>query len=117
MKLKTTFVTLVSIAGAVPFLAAIAIPNFGGGSRTSPQNACINNLRYLDWAKDEWATNKHKTNGSVSWNDILPYLTNIQKEQGRKVGTPRCPGGGIYTLGDVGEPPKCSIEGHVIPSP
>lgn len=114
MKLKNIFISLIVIIGGVLFLAAIAIPNFIRHPVTSQQNACINNLRLIEGAKQEWATENHKTTGPVSWNDILPYLTEIDKEGRTKVRTPHCPSGGVYTLGNIGEPPRCSIEGHVL---
>jgi hypothetical protein len=100
---------------AVLFIWEIITTNFVREPKTSPQNACINNLRYIDAAKQNWAIDNHKTNGPVSWNDILPYLATIQKEQSRKAGLPHCPSGGTYALGNLEEPPKCSIEAHVMP--
>jgi hypothetical protein len=55
--------------------------------------------------KEQWAADHHRTNGPVTWNDLVPYL--------RKV--PQCPKGGTYTLGDVGKLPTCSVVGHQIP--
>jgi len=104
------------IIGGAIFLVflIIAIPNYDREPRTSPLNACINNLRRIDAAKEQWALDNHKINGPVSWNDILPYLTGVQKQQGIKFETPHCPSGGTYTLGNIGELPRCSVEGHVL---
>jgi hypothetical protein len=94
-------------AVAVPgMLAAIAIPNFVKARATSQQNACINNLRQIDAAKSQWALEKSKKDGDVpTKDDLLPYL--------RK--WPTCPSGGTYTINAVGEPPTCSVPGHVLP--
>jgi len=94
-------------AVAVPgMLAAIAIPNFVKARTVSQQNACINNLRQIDAAKNEWALEKGKTNGDVpTKEDLLPYLRSW----------PVCPAGGTYTINAVGVPPTCSIPGHVLP--
>jgi hypothetical protein len=94
-------------AVAVPgMLAAIAIPNFVKARAVSQQNACVNNLRQLDAAKNEWALEKGKTNGAVpTKEDLLPYLRSW----------PVCPAGGTYTINAVGVPPTCSIPGHVLP--
>jgi hypothetical protein len=87
-------------------LAAIAIPNFVKARAVSQQNACVNNLRQLDAAKNEWALEKGKTNGAVpTKEDLLPYLRSW----------PVCPAGGTYTINAVGVPPTCSIPGHVLP--
>jgi hypothetical protein len=73
---------------------------------TSQQNACINNLRQLDAAKNEWALEKGKKEGDIpTQEDLLPYL--------RK--WPVCPAGGTYTINAIGEQPTCSIPGHKLP--
>jgi len=96
-------------AVAVPaMLSAIAIPNFVKARSTSQQNACINNLRQIDAAKNQWALEKGKTADAVpTADDIKVYLMHNQ--------LPRCPQGGTYTLGPVSETPKCSVPGHVLP--
>jgi hypothetical protein len=72
------------------------------------QTACINNLRIIYAAKQEWALEKSKTdNDTPTEQDLLPYL---------KGGVfPVCPSGGVYTIGEVGQLPTCSISGHVLP--
>ncbi|HSY73973.1 MAG TPA: hypothetical protein VK810_00755 [Dongiaceae bacterium] len=75
---------------------------------TRQRNTCINNLRQIDAAKNQWALEKSKTTGTaVTEADITPYLAG-----GRM---PACPAGGKYTLGNVGEKPTCSIPGHELP--
>ena len=71
-------------------------------------NPCINNLRIIEGAKDQWALeNKKGTGDAVSAQDLQPYLKNNA--------LPACPQGGVYTLNTVGAPPTCSIPGHVYP--
>jgi len=98
-------------AVAVPgLLAAIAIPNFVKARTVSQENACINNLRQLDAAKNEWALEKGKKNGdAVTEDDIKPYIRLINGE------LPKCPAGGTYSINAVGEPPTCSVPGHKLP--
>ena len=99
--------TLLAAAVAAPagLIAAIAIPNFVKARSTSQQNACINNLRQIDAAKQQWALEKGMSaNAMPSKEDLKPYL-------GRSA-FPRCPQGGEYTIGAVNEPPTCSIPGH-----
>jgi competence protein ComGC len=97
-------------AVAVPaMLSAIAIPNFVKAREKSQQNACINNLRMIDAAKNQWALENNKKTGDPCTADGLkPYirLTNGQ--------IPKCPAGGTYTIGAIGESPKCSIPGHLL---
>ena len=72
------------------------------------RNACINNLRQIDAAKQQWALEKNKTADAIpTAQDLLPYF---------KDGIfPVCPSGGTYTIGAVGELPTCSVPGHVLP--
>lgn len=75
---------------------------------TSQRNVCINNLRQIDAAKNQFALEKGKANGDpVTEADITPYL--------RGGVLPKCPSGGTYTIGKVGENPTCSIPGHELP--
>ena len=94
-------------AVAVPaLLTAIAVPNFIKARNVSQQNACINNLRQLDAAKNEWALEKgKKSTDTPTMDDLKPYLGKI----------PHCPAGGTYTINAVGQPPECSIPGHKLP--
>ena len=71
-------------------------------------NACINNLRMIESAKDQWALEKQKTATDVPVaQDLLPYF---------KDGTfPVCPDGGSYSINAAGDLPTCSIQGHVLP--
>ncbi len=67
-------------------------------------NACINNLRQLDGAKQQWALENRKTAADLPTEaDLARYLKN---------GIPKCPGGGVYTIGTVEVVPTCSIRGH-----
>ena len=71
-------------------------------------SACINNLRQLDGAVQQWALENNKTAEVIPRKeDLLPYLP------GQKF--PACPGQGAYTLNALKTTPTCSIPGHVIP--
>ena len=79
--------------------------------RPAERNACINNLRQIDAAKNQWALENNKTVGAVpTAQDIAPYVK--LDANGNISG---CPSGGTYTIGAVGVPPTCSIPGHVLP--
>jgi hypothetical protein len=104
------------------FSAFVAIPNWGNGSshRTSPANACINILRQIDAAKSQWALEHNaKSNDVVTINDIRPYIEHERNNPFIKLDAkgdlPKCPSGGIYTIGKIGEPPTCSLGTNVNP--
>ena len=70
-------------------------------------NICINNLRQIDGAIQQWALETSKVaNSRVTMADIDPYL---------KLKPLTCPANGIYTLTTVAAPPTCSIPGHILP--
>ena len=94
----------VTVGVVVVFLivGAVVLPSFIRARSTPAMNACVNNLRQLDGAKQQWVIENHKTTSNVpTWEDLLPYLR--QK--------PFCPQGGTYILGPVGESPRCSFGG------
>jgi len=49
-----TLVEIMIVVAIIGLLAAIAIPNFVRARQTSQTNACINNLRIIDAAKQQW---------------------------------------------------------------
>jgi len=74
------------------------------------RNTCINNLRQIDGAKQQWALEKNKTVDAVpSAKDLLPYL---------KDGIfPVCPDGGAYLINNVDALPACTVSGHTLAQP
>jgi prepilin-type N-terminal cleavage/methylation domain-containing protein len=109
-----TLVEIMIVVAIIGLLAAIAIPNFIKARTTSQQNACINNLRQVDGAIQQWALENNKTSSAtVGFSDISGYLKN----------SVLCPSGGTtfansYTLSDVSTKPTCkkvSIT-HVLPT-
>lgn len=72
------------------------------------RNACINNLRQIDGAKQQWALEKNKPDDAVpTMRDLQPYL---------KDGTfPSCPAGGTYSINSVDAMPTCTIQDHALP--
>jgi len=85
--------------------------NAAAARANSQRNACINNLRQIDAAKNEFALEKRKANGAVVTEaDIKPYI-----KLDASGNLPKCPAGGKYTIGKVGELPTCSVAGHVLP--
>ncbi len=70
-------------------------------------NICINNLRVIDGAKEQWALEKQKPRGALlTAVDLSPYLKSNT--------LPVCPAGGAYSLNPIGYPPTCSVPGHTL---
>ncbi len=57
----------------IPMWTAIAIPSFMRARTTSQANACINNLRQIEAAKDQYALENGMTNNAaITFSDIGP---------------------------------------------
>jgi len=114
-----TLVEIMIVVAIIGLLAAIAIPNFVRARTTSQQNACINNLRQIDGAKQQWALEK-KATGAVT-----PDITDIQPYLGRGSGgtQPFCPADSSqtwttsYVMNDISSKPTCQIDTntHLLP--
>lgn len=50
-----TLVEIMIVVAIIGLLAAIAVPNFVQARQSAQTNACINNLRLIDAAKQQWA--------------------------------------------------------------
>jgi hypothetical protein len=106
--LITGYLSIALSAILLPMMMAIAIPNFVKARETAQMNACINNLRMIDAAKQEWALENGKKPGDVpTAEDLKPFLKNGV--------FPICPAGGTYTIGAVSNAPTCSVPGHKLP--
>ena len=104
-----TLVEIMIVVAIIGLLAAIAIPNFLRARSTSQQNTCIDNLRSLDSAIQQWALE----NGAAPTTPVDPG--NIQPYLGRGLigALPWCPldpnknFDSSYTIANAGTAPVC----------
>src|SRR5882672_6198693 len=103
---KTSKVAIV-IAVSLIVVGVAVLPTFIRARTAPAMNACVNNLRQLDGAKQQWTLeNRRITGDNVTWDDVKPYL---------KIPLV-CSRGGTYILGRVGDLPRCSTGGtHSLP--
>jgi type IV pilus assembly protein PilA len=108
-----TLVEIMIVVAIIGLLAAIAIPNFVRSRATSQANACINNLRQIDAAANQFALeNKKNVSYTITLTtDLTPYI-----KLNSAGSLPPCPAGGTYSIGAVGSSPTCSLGSTVTPS-
>jgi prepilin-type N-terminal cleavage/methylation domain-containing protein len=108
-----TLVEIMIVVAIIGLLAAIAIPNFVKARATSQANACINNLRQIDAAANQWALEKKQTTGAsiTMTTDLTPYI-----KLNASSSIPGCPAGGTYDDTAVGNTPTCSLSSSVTPA-
>src|ERR1051325_8347328 len=106
-----TLVEIMIVVAIIGLLAAIAIPNFVQARKTSQTNACLNNLRQIDGAKQQWALENGKQSAdSPTLGEITVYLG---RGTAGSVDNLYCPINAVKLPGDgydiltVGEPHTC----------
>ncbi len=98
-----TLVEIMIVVAIIGMLAAIAIPMYNRARTTTQIDACINNLRSIDGAKDRFALENGLVSGAaVQKADLMPYFVKRWQE---------CPASGTYTINPVATDPTCSIGG------
>ena len=108
-----TLVEIMIVVAIIGLLAAIAIPNFVRARATTQANACINNLRQLDTASQQFAMEQHKkSTDPINYpDDLTPYI-----KLNSAGSVPPCPAGGVYDCSTVGTPPSCDLSATVTPA-
>jgi prepilin-type N-terminal cleavage/methylation domain-containing protein len=115
-----TLTEIMIVAALIGLLAAIAVPNFVRARSTSQRNACINNLRQIDAAKQEWAfDSRSPVTATPTPADLQPYLG-----RGASGNLPACPAdpeqrfATSYRINSLQFIPACRIapSSHALPA-
>ena len=109
-----TLVEIMIVVAIIGILAAIGIPSFLHARTVSQANACINNLRQIESAVDQFAISQNKHVG-----DTIDYPTDVTAyiKLNSEGSIPGCPAGGEYSVTTVGNIPQvlCSLGTTVDP--
>ena len=98
-----TLTEIMIVVALIGLLAIIAIPHSVRARNRSMENTCINNLRQIESAIEQWAIEaKQPPNATVTEANVMPYLKRSAV----------CPSGGTrfddsYILTSVSDPPLC----------
>ncbi len=105
-----TLVEIMIVVAIIGLLAAIAVPNFVQARTTARTNACINNLRIIDAAKQQWALENNQADTAT------PTAANLNAYIKGTTAIVTCPADAAdtfatsYTIGAVNTNPVCRID-------
>ena len=109
-----TLVEIMIVVAIIGLLAAIALPSFMKARASARRNACINNLKQIDGAKDEYCLEYGGTNlQMLVWQgQVSLYVKDFSNKMfcpAGKVGTGTGRSWSNYNLRAVGIDPECLI--------
>jgi hypothetical protein len=92
---------------SLSLLAAVTVALVGCAHHdVAAYESCIAKLHTIEGAKATWALENKKTDADIPADaDLFGPAAYIRQK-------PQCPQGGVYTIGRVGDRPRCSIPGH-----
>ena len=101
---------LMIVVAIIAIAISIAIPNFFHISVISKRTVCINNLKKITAALEQWAIDNSVSTG-VS---VTPQDEDYIYKNYLRGGKPKCPSGGDYSINTVGANPQvqCTDEGE-----
>ena len=108
-----TLVEIMIAMAIIGLLAAIAIPNYVKARSTSQAHTCINSLRQIDSAAQQFSLEQHmRTGQGINFpDDLTPYI-----KLNANGSIPPCPAGGIYDCSTVGLSPSCNLSTSTTPA-
>lgn len=99
-----TLVEVMIVIVIIGILFNIAVPNLVRAREQTRVKSCVQNLKRIDSAKQQWAiTNKKSASATPLSTDL--YGTNLYL----KGQLPTCPTGSVYTINNIDSDPTCSL--------
>jgi prepilin-type N-terminal cleavage/methylation domain-containing protein len=109
-----TLVEIMIVVAIIGLLAAIGIPSFQKARSTSREKSCLNNLRMIDAAKEQWAMESNAVD------DASPVAGNLDDYIRGGSAALICPAGGTtfadsYTINAMNVSATCQKDAtHII---
>lgn len=119
MKSSASRLLLAPTVVVIAIILAVLIPWWNHTRTVAMENACVDNLRHIDAAKQQWALDYGPTlssNAILTWGDLAPFLASSQVFQGygaRGFSLPKYPPEATYIIGNLAVSPRCSYAGHI----
>jgi prepilin-type N-terminal cleavage/methylation domain-containing protein len=108
-----TLVEIMVVVGIIGLLTPIAIPSIMRARANAQKSTCINNLRQIDAAKQQWATETGQATTAVATSsDINQYMSRAVASL-RDVYCPLDPNKSFstsYTINDLATVPECNLD-------
>ena len=124
MKKGFTLVEIMIVVAIIGLLAAIAIPSFMKARTTSQKNACINGLRQIESAKDQYALEAGRTNLWSFGGDDVAFSNLVSASTAYMKTYPFCQASAStiakgqqtrseadYNVNPIGSNPACAVAG------
>jgi len=112
-----TLTEIMIVVAIIGLLSTVAVPGMIRARMKGQESTCLDNLRLLDWAKQQWALeNKSASTATPTTTQLMPYL-------GRGAGKlPVCPAdpqktfATSYVMNDCATAPACQVvTTHALP--
>ena len=84
-----TLVEIMIVVAIIALLAAIAVPGFLRARKRSQATTVLNNLRLIDAAKEQYATEYNKTDLDPTTDDLAKYFKDNSQLQNMCAGNPQ----------------------------
>ncbi len=107
-----SLIELMAVVAIIAIALAIAVPNLFKSTEKSQKIVCMSNLKNISSAMQLYAIENRIVSGTSLSGDQIETIYDTYLKRGE----PKCPGGGEYTLHEVGADPQvtCSLadKGH-----
>ena len=105
-----TLIEIMIVVAIIAIALAIAVPNYFRMSSISKRTVCVNNLKKIAAAVDQWAIDNNMSQGTSISGELEDSIYSNYLRGGR----PKCPAGGEYVINSLGSSPQvqCTYDGE-----